>query len=684
MNKIIKSIPLFFLVSNVVYASPNDGLDEYTIDDIVVSATGYEQEINKAPASISIVTKEEIQEKGVTDLRNILSDVEGVDVRGASSRMGVANVSIRGMGARYTLILIDGIPIKSPSDAAIGPNGFNAELSGFIPPASNIEKIEVIKGPMSTLYGSDAIGGVINIITKKITDKDHGSLKIDHTFETEEGRGDTTRISLTTSGPIIKNKLGYQLRGNFVRRLNSTDKDGKTYDGANITPSGAKNFSIGSKFAWSPNKDNTYIVDLDYGRVDYTDCGEKNPGFRFDKQAFIFKSENKTNAGFWESYITYNKTNLRDWGTLSGGTPYETMEAQNLIVDTKYTTELGSHKLIAGGRIWRESVDLDTLRSRGMKGNLSAINKSIFIDDTWKFSDKFSFTYGARYDMPDNYSPHISPRGYLVYSPSSKWVIKGGISTGYKSPTLLHSQDGLVEIQDSSWGRGGGHTTYIYGNPNLKAETSVSKEIGFYFTPQKKVSTHITFFDIKYKDKISAIEIDSTHKKYDNMDKGQSHGIEFGLKAPVGKEVDLTFNYTFTLSSVDGGKYDGMPLYNTPRHAVNARLNWQADKKTNVFFGMEFKNRMPRYTQNSRVNQNVINQLGKFYKPYSVFYLGLNHKINKRTTLNFTIYNLFDKRFDKYITIDGTEYNMYCSSGKGGTGSYLGGRSFLLGLTYEW
>ena len=97
---------------------------------------------------------------------------------------------------------------------------------------------------MSTLYGSDALGGVINIITKDTTNETHGSISVDHTFETQTNRGDTTRTSYNFSGPLVKDKLGFQLSGNYLHRLNSTDANGNTADGANITPSGAKNYNF--------------------------------------------------------------------------------------------------------------------------------------------------------------------------------------------------------------------------------------------------------------------------------------------------------------------------------------------------------------------------------------------------------------------------------------------------------
>lgn len=133
-------------------------------ETMVITASGYEQKLTNAPASISVINQQELQTKNYSDLGEALSGLEGVDVRGGTGKTGGLDISIRGMPGNYTLILIDGIRQNASSDAT--PNGFDTLNTAMMPPLSAIDHIEVIRGPMSTLYGSDAMGGVINIITK--------------------------------------------------------------------------------------------------------------------------------------------------------------------------------------------------------------------------------------------------------------------------------------------------------------------------------------------------------------------------------------------------------------------------------------------------------------------------------------------------------------------------------------
>ncbi|RYZ65676.1 MAG: TonB-dependent receptor, partial [Proteobacteria bacterium] len=181
------------------------------LSEVVVSASGFEQAIKEAPASISVITRAELEQKRFNSLSEALSDVEGIDVGAAAGKTGGLNISIRGMPSDYTLILIDGR--RQNSAGNITPNGFGETQTNFIPPLSAIERIEVIRGPMSTLYGSDAMGGVINIITRKVQTKWAGSLTLDKTIQEMPEFGNTSNANIYASGPLVENLLGLALRG---------------------------------------------------------------------------------------------------------------------------------------------------------------------------------------------------------------------------------------------------------------------------------------------------------------------------------------------------------------------------------------------------------------------------------------------------------------------------------------
>lgn len=219
--------PLAFAISAALtsaYSAAATTPDTKTTNDepmerIVITASGYEKKMVDAPASISVISQQDLQEKNYMDLGEALSGIEGVDVRGNIGKTGNLNISIRGMPSNYTLVLIDGVRQTASSDTT--PNGFGAMNSGFMPPLSSIDHIEVIRGPMSTLYGSDAIGGVVNIITKKNREAWHGNAHLGYNAQEHDKWGDTSTFGFYTSGPLIKNKLDATLRGNIKYRQHS-------------------------------------------------------------------------------------------------------------------------------------------------------------------------------------------------------------------------------------------------------------------------------------------------------------------------------------------------------------------------------------------------------------------------------------------------------------------------------
>src|SRR5690554_503384 len=203
---------LGLLASSVALANE----DAIRLSDTVVTASGFEQKITEAPASISVISQEDLQQNRYSNLAQALDNVEGIDIRQGTGKTGGLNISIRGLPSEYTLILIDGR--RQNSAGNVTPNGFNETSTSFMPPMSAIERIEVIRGPMSTLYGSDAMGGVINIITKKVAKEWSGSVTLGHTLQEDSDYGDTSNASIYASGPLVEDLLGLAVRGNVHLR----------------------------------------------------------------------------------------------------------------------------------------------------------------------------------------------------------------------------------------------------------------------------------------------------------------------------------------------------------------------------------------------------------------------------------------------------------------------------------
>src|SRR5690606_36818830 len=166
--------------------------DATELGQVVVTAAGFEQKIVDAPASISVVTRAELEKRPYMTLIDAVRDLEGIDVGETSDKTGQKTISMRGMGTDYTLILIDGR--RQNNHADIYPNSFGGNQFNHIPPLDMIERIEVIRGPASTLYGADALGGVINIITRKVGDSWYGSATLSRNFQENDDFGTDTTV----------------------------------------------------------------------------------------------------------------------------------------------------------------------------------------------------------------------------------------------------------------------------------------------------------------------------------------------------------------------------------------------------------------------------------------------------------------------------------------------------------
>lgn len=249
------------------------------LQKVVVSAAGYEQKITDAPASISVVTAEELSKRPYTTLLDAVRDLEGVDIGETRDKTGQGTISMRGMGSDYTLILVDGKRQNNHGD--IYPNNFGGNQFGHMPPLDAIERIEVIRGPASTLYGADAMGGVINIITKKVTSVWQGSVSHSRTLQTDDSFGDDITTDFSVMGPLIPNKLGLALRGSVYDREASNPvyapvnyPNGETRVRALGFGAGGKtvdntNEVLGARLSWTPTDSQSLVFDIETSAQEY-------------------------------------------------------------------------------------------------------------------------------------------------------------------------------------------------------------------------------------------------------------------------------------------------------------------------------------------------------------------------------------------------------------------------------
>lgn len=692
--------------------------DAIRLADTVVSASGFEQKITDAPASISVISQEDLQSKRYGNLAQALEDVEGIDVRQGNGKTGGMNISIRGMESKYTLILIDGRRQNAAGD--VTPNGFGETSTSFMPPMSAIERIEVIRGPMSTLYGSDAMGGVINIITKKVGTEWAGSISMDHTLQEDRDYGDATKTSIFASGPLIEGLLGLQVRGSLYDRgeTDLTFDDNTEVSKRGAAPVEGRTNSIGGRLTLTPHENHDFSFDYDRSRQVYeNDEGQLGnldivpdgrifgyaDEMRFERDQFALTHTGRLGFGIWDSSLMHNKTETigrtipgrnagGDYGTPVPAVPSaivgsdRELETTNLVFDTKLVAPIGeSHIATVGGQWWKAEM------TDGYAGeDFEQKTWALFAEDEWRLQDNLALTLGARYDDHEAFGGHVSPRAYLVWNTNDNWTLKGGVSKGYKTPSLNELHEGI------NGATGQGRTTTI-GNPDLDPEESTNYEIGAYYDNLNGFNANATLFHNKFKDKIEdgpdiihplcAGNTGGLCTQKINIGKAETQGLEFAARWQFAPAWSVSGNYTYTDSEQKTGADKGAPLTNTPQHMAHASLNWQATDRLGLYFKGEYRGERARFTQRSAnlaEGERALDDL----KAYEVFHLGGSFRASENVTLNAAIYNVFDKDFlTGSIYTDSTGAQAWASDyaqiGRSATGTIEEGRRLWLSATMD-
>ncbi|WP_338464329.1 ligand-gated channel protein [Franconibacter daqui] len=633
-------------------------------DEMVVTATGFAQKIQNAPASISVISKQQIEDKAYRDVTDALRDVPGVVVTGGASS---SDISIRGMSSQYTLFLVDG---KRISTRSTRPNSDNSGIEqGWLPPLESIERIEVIRGPMSSLYGSDAMGGVINVITKKVSNTKSwtGSVHGDATFQENRDSGDLYQTNAYASGPLIDGLLGVKVSGLFSRRQEDRIVNGyneqRMRNGAvtlNVTPDDKNDFDLDiARELQDRNSTPGMSTAAEVCRGATCTPNEKSET-RYEHTTYAL-----THHGYYDdfnstSYIQQEISN----------NPEREMKAWNTTFNTQNQIFLGDHTLTVGGQYRYEKLRDNGNQLEAAQGlsKLTRWSWALFSEDEWAMTDSFTLTAGLRMDKDENYGTNWTPRGYGVWHLNDQWTLKGGVSAGYKAPELRQSS--------ASWGQvtGGGRLDgIIVGNPDLKPEKSLSEEIALLWDNGDNLNAGVTLFNTDFKDKITEVRRCNSsadpacqigNHRYDfvsdrvNVDKANMRGVESTFGWEIVKGLNLTANYTFTESEQKSGQFSGKPLNKMPKHMFNTTLDWQATPDVGFWSRLNLRGKSSEYLSRTAMAQGT--------PSYTQVDVGLRYHAAKDLLLTAGVYNVFDKQID-YATYD----------------TILDGRRYTLGLTYN-
>jgi len=545
--------------SGVANAAP----EASELDPVVVTATATDRLASDAPASISVVTREQIQARAVLDLGDALRGTTGVTMAGVG--FGRRGIRIRGMDPEYTLVLLDGQRVNAASDAIA-----HADFDLGWMPAAAIERIEVVRGPMSSLYGSEALGGVVNVISRRATDQWQGNLVYNGGVVGGNRGGDTTQAGFYAGGALVPGTLGLSVFAEHRQKDATRDPTDERLDEQEQRRANTGRAVL----TWTP--DDRQRIDLSH--LQGTEFRRRN-ALQAGTVPYVYQTIDDiqrrqttlAHQGDWhwgQTRVSAYQSRLERENRRDIGEATRPQQLRDDIVDGRATLELGASQRISVGGEWRRERLDDA--SAAASGQVQAIQTAVFLQDEIQITDGLSVVVGDRADHHSAFGWNHSPRGYAVWHLTDAFTLKGGVGTGFKAPSLKQ-----LSPEYSAVGGGGRFT--IVGNPLLKPEKNTSYELSGAWQ-QDGWSVQATLFQNDLKNLIQTVCVQSCGmrgrelRNYTNVAEARIRGAELSGTVPLGAGWRIEANYSW-LDTQD--RETGQQLNERPRRSGAADLVWE-------------------------------------------------------------------------------------------------------------
>ena len=692
--------------------------DAIKLKDAVVTA---KQELKQAPG-VSIITAEDIKKRPpANDLSDVIRREPGVNLTGNStsgSRGNNRQIDLRGMGPENTLILIDGRPSSSRNAVRYGWTG-DRDTRGETNwvPAEEVERIEILRGPAAARYGSGAMGGVVNIITKRPTEELRGSVTLYAIQPEDDAEGAGQRANFNLSG-ALNDSLAFRLYGG-ANKTNADDADinGEHQVGADTLVAGregVRNKDISGLLSWQLNPDHSLDLEATYSRQGNIYAGDTmlNGGGAFVNQLY----GKETNIIQRSSYaLTHNGS--YDWGSstaslaydytrnerlnegLAGGGEGAPAEGAGVFMSRLRNTranaevnlplEVGAPQVLTlGGEYLYESLnDPGSMRAQtwdpGVGGvpavpgfdrsqtKTTAHSFALFAEDNIEVGDRTIVTPGLRYDDHEEFGGNWSPSLNASHELTDELTLKGGIARAYKTPNLYQSNPNYLLYSmgfgcNAAEANAGG--CYLIGNPDLKPETSINKEIGLALD-KGTWRTSATYFRNDYKNKIVSSNTAEFRlangrrvQNWENSGKAVVEGVEGNLFVTLSPTLEWNTNFTYMIESKD--KDSGEPLSIIPEYTVNTSLDWAATEKLSLQVSGTYYGTQESPSYNARRNVAIDSQAQKDIDPYGLMGVSAGYAFNEQYSVRMGINNLFDKRIYREGNATEAGANTYNEAGR--------------------
>jgi outer membrane receptor for ferrienterochelin and colicins len=608
------------------------------LPQVVVTGTRHERLADEAPVRTEVVDQAEIERTHARTLKDALANVPGVQVREIHGKSGY-EISMQGLTSNQVLVLIDGLPITASTGSTI-------DLGQYL--LAEVERVEVVKGAASAQYGSSAMGGVINVITRRIQPGWRGSVTVDTgTRGDQNPSGDSVDLATRHARFLLEG-------GSETWRLrvdgDIADDDGFAVDPGAWSRQGdeVRRQQYGARLEWLPatstrlwldasrylEKDTQRFVyfappnripqhkieDIERDRFGIGGIWAGSDGLRAELKA-IDEHYDSDSLGFSNNALQRKRQSSQRMTHVSGQLDLPPWQRQLWQIgfdwhrETISQTSNGVSELSSGAdRIERTSNEL-------------YLQNDILVGKAWEV------VLGLRWQDDSDFGSHVVPkialRADLLQGADWKGVLRASYGRGYRVPNLKERH---YLFDHSSLGY------QVIGNPALRPERSNSLQLGGTLDYGRTLSLELNAFHNKVDDLIQIDEANATIVngisvyRYRNISRARTSGLESGLRWRASPALTLSASWTLTRTrDLDTGS----ELTRRPRHIVRAGFDWQALAGTTVSL---------RARQQS---SELVGSTGQRRSPsWTTMDLAINHRIGRQTTAFFGIDNLFDRQRD--------------------------------------
>jgi vitamin B12 transporter len=627
-----------FAQENIVHKTDSSGY--YKLTDVVISATKTPTSTLELANSISTIDSQEIADKNSFNVFDVLKNEYGMSFSQQGPKASVSNVYIRGANSSHTLVMIDGVEVNLTSD----PSNF---YNFFSLPTENISRIEVLRGPQSTLYGSNALAGVINLISAE------GTAKPISSFTIEGGSYNTFKGTISSLGRI--DKFNYSASLSRIKsdgfsaaseKYGNSEKDSYLLDNINsiLGYEFTDNFNTELIIRYNDSKSD---LDQSLGPPEFWD----DPTYIFDQEELFIRAQGKLNLAdkmwnqkFGISYFSNVREYSYDSSAASIYSSNSNYIGKRYSADWQNDLNFFKNNLITAGlefEVEEMESEYYLFSNFSPPDYASIIPKtnvntfSVYLQDQITLGESFFGTVGIRLDQNNQFGSAFTYRiapAYIFWQTGTK--IKATIGTGFKAPTLFYLYDPL------------------YGNTELDPEKSLGWDAGIeQFFWSAGFSIGANYFFNQFDDMFG---FDPITFKSININKAQTRGVEVFTKAVILDQLDVKANYTYT-DAVDKSENTvdyNQKLYRRPEHKAGLFFSYSFIKQLNA--NIEF------LYVGEREEPDFVNYPARIVMPdYFLVNFSAHYDVLPFLRLQCRIENLFDKQYEEVYGFGTAGFSLY-------------------------